>query len=46
MISAILLFYIGAKIDAPWWYFGLIALWGLWAIFDASIMSGGDDDYD
>lgn len=43
MIPAILLIYIGIKMAAPWWYFGLIVLWGLWEVFSAGVDDGGDD---
>lgn len=46
MIFAILLIYIGIELSAPWWYFGLIALRGLWEVFCAGIESGGDGDND
>jgi hypothetical protein len=50
MIEWILLFYLGIEIDAPWWYFVLLALSAVAKLVSAGIeigeQMGGDDEYD
>ena len=47
VIVAILLFWIGAQLNAPWWYYLLLALWGVYEIFAIGVEVGErSDDYD
>lgn len=46
MITAILLIYIGIDLDAPWWYFGLIALHTTFQIFIECLEVVEDGNYD
>lgn len=47
VIVAFMLFWIGAQLNAPWWYYLLLAVYGVAEIFCIGVEYGeGGDDYD
>lgn len=44
VIVAILLFWVGVQLSAPWWYFFLLVLWGVYEIFAVGVEIGERGD--